>query len=240
MSLAFPSGTRAVDDVTLAVPAGKIFSLVGPSGCGKTTMLRMMAGLDLPTGGEIEIIPATNSGDGEIGFVFQQPSLLRWRTAISNVMLPLELTSAPSTAAENRSIAQEMLQQVGLADSANLYPHQLSGGMQMRVSIARALVSKPKVLLLDEPFAALDDMLREQLGGLVLDLWTQRPLTVVMVTHNIAEAIMLSHHIAVMRNGKLAAAIENSMPWPRGAADRRQFPFGDVYQQVRSAMREND
>ncbi|KAA1259419.1 Bicarbonate transport ATP-binding protein CmpD [Rubripirellula obstinata] len=240
VSLVFSSGTRAVDEVTLSVPAGKIMSLVGPSGCGKTTMLRMIAGLEKPTAGEIQITPSIDGAAGEIGFVFQQPSLLRWRTAIENVTLPLELMSSSATQSQNRSTAAQMLQQVGLADSVNLYPHQLSGGMRMRVSIARALVTQPKVLLLDEPFAALDDTLREQLGGLVLDLWTQRPLTIVMVTHNIAEAVMLSHRIAVMRNGKLAETIDNPMPWPRDDSNRSQAPFSDTYQLVRSVMRGDD
>ena len=237
MSLVFPTGIRAVDDVSFTVPAGKILSLVGPSGCGKTTLLRMMAGLAQPTAGEIQTIPEINSAAGEIGFVFQQPSLLRWRTAIANVMLPLELMSGLSAKSENRSAAEDMLQQVGLADAAHLYPHQLSGGMRMRVSIARALVSQPKVLLLDEPFAALDDSLREQLGNLVLDLWAMRPLSVVMVTHNIDEAIMLSHQIAVMRGGMLAAMIDNPMPWPRSDSNRMQTPFSGIYEHVRSAMR---
>ncbi len=237
MSLVFPTGTSAVDSVSLSVPAGKILSLVGPSGCGKTTMLRMIAGLQKPTAGKIQVKPSIDGAAGEIGFVFQQPSLLRWRTAMDNVLLPLQLMTGSRTSSQNRSMAEEMLEQVGLADSVNLYPHQLSGGMQMRVSIARALVTQPKILLLDEPFAALDDSLREQLGSLVLHLWTQRPLSVVMVTHNIAEAIMLSHRIAVMRSGKLAETIDNPMPWPRGDSSRSQASFSETYQQVRSAMR---
>ena len=237
MSLTFPTGIRAVEDVSLTVAAGKVLSLVGPSGCGKTTILRMMAGLIEPTAGEIQVSPPIDSTAGEIGFVFQQPSLLRWRTAIANVMLPLELMTGSSTKSEHRLAAAEILQQVGLSDAADLYPHQLSGGMRMRVSIARALVTKPKVLLLDEPFAALDDSLREQLGNLVLDLWALRPLSVVMVTHNIAEAVMLSHRIAVMRAGKLAEVIDNQMSWPRDDFNRRQTPFSDVYERVRSVMR---
>lgn len=230
----------AVDHVSLDIDAGTIVSMVGPSGCGKTTMLRMIAGLAQPTGGTVQIDPATDSTRGQIGFVFQQPSLLRWRTALENVMLPLELIPSKRSAAERRELATQMLSRVHLQDAASKFPHQLSGGMQMRVSIARALVTRPRILLLDEPFAALDEMLRGQLGELLLELWSDERFTAVMVTHNIAEAVTLSHRIAVMRAGRMVDEIENPLPWPRDQNDRRLSPYSDVYEQVRSSMRGDD
>ena len=237
LSLVFSNQVRAVDDATLAATAGQILSLVGPSGCGKTSMLRLMAGLEKPSAGHVTISPAADSTRGEIGFVFQQPALLRWRTAVENVTLPLELMSEPIGRKQRHKMAMEMLRQVDLVDAADRFPCQLSGGMRMRVSIARALVTQPSVLLLDEPFAALDDMLRNQLGDLILSLWQERRFTGVMVTHNIAEAITLSHTIAVMRRGKLEAIIANNLPWPRGEATRRLTEFGSVYGRVSDALR---
>ena len=152
--------------------------------------------------------PPIRQHPGGIAFVFQQPTLLPWRTALENVMLPLELIARSPGAHRqrvplDRAMATQSLERLGLADALHRYPRQLSGGMKMRVSIARALVTEPSILLLDEPFAALDDMLRNQLGEIVLGLWEQRRFTAVMVTHNIAESILLSHRIAVMRQGRL-------------------------------------
>jgi NitT/TauT family transport system ATP-binding protein len=235
LSIEYPNGPRAVDDVCLTVPSGQIVSLIGPSGCGKTTLLRLIARLEKPSTGTVSFQPPAGR-KGETAFVFQQPTLMPWRTATENVTLPLELIGGGSRQSQ-RAAALATLDQVGLSDAANRFPRQLSGGMKMRVSIARALVTKPHVLLLDEPFAALDDMLRNQLGQLLLDLWDRRRFTTVLVTHNIAEAILLSHRVAVMHDGRISSQIENPLPWPREDEMRRSTSFGDFYGQVSDALR---
>lgn len=232
----FGGGVRAVDAVNLTAAAGEILALVGPSGCGKTTLLRLMANLQLPTSGSVDIDPVAVGCRGEVAFVFQQPSLLRWRTAIENVTLPLELIGR-GNAAERNEVAAEMLRRVDLVDAMDRYPSQLSGGMKMRVSIARALVTQPRVILLDEPFAALDDMLRTQLGELLLRLWQAQGFTAVMVTHNIGESILLSHRIAVMRSGKVTVTFDNPLPRPRQDSLRESPEFGQVYGRVSRALR---
>lgn len=236
LSLQYPGGTRAVDNISLKVNPGEIVSLIGPSGCGKTTLLRLMAGLEQPTEGAVSLDPPVRGDAGGIAFVFQQPSLLPWRTAIQNVVLPLDLIGKGS-ASDRREIASELLKTVGLADAAKCFPSELSGGMKMRVSIARALATSPHVLLLDEPFAALDDMLRNQLGQLLLELWERRHFTVVMVTHNIAESVLLSNRIAVMREGALASVLDNPLPQPRNEEMRTTGEFGEFYGHVSRALR---
>ncbi len=236
VGLKFPDGTRAVDDVSLRIAAGTIASLVGPSGCGKTSLLRLLAGLERPSSGVVVLDPVVSAAAGEIAFVFQQPALLPWRTAIENVMLPLELTGRVS-ASQQRELASELLADVGLSDALNKRPTELSGGMRMRVSIARALVTSPRVLLLDEPFAALDDLLRGQLGELLLELWTRRRFTAVMVTHNIGEAILLSDQVIVMRSGKTQTPRENPLPQPRSDSLRRTPEFGEFYGVLSDSMR---
>jgi ABC-type nitrate/sulfonate/bicarbonate transport system ATPase subunit len=236
LSIQYAGGPLAVADVSLTVPAGQLWSLIGPSGCGKTTLLRLMAGLELPSSGSVTMEPPVASRQGGIAFVFQRPTLLPWRSTLENVMLPLELIGR-SRRDQRRAAATAMLESVGLGDSLGRFPHQLSGGMQMRVSIARALVTRPQVLLLDEPFAALDDMLRNQLGQLVLELWRQQHLTVVMVTHNVAESILLSHQIVVMRDGRVGQPLDNPLPWPRGESLRTTAEFGRFYGRVSEALR---
>jgi len=235
ISIDYPRGPRAVDGACLSVPSGEIVSLIGPSGCGKTTLLRLIARLESPTSGTVLFDPPA-SRKGESAFVFQQPTLMPWRTAVENVTLPLELISS-GTNKERHDAAIAMLGQVGLANEADRFPHQLSGGMKMRVSIARALITEPHVLMLDEPFAAIDDMLRTQLGQLLLDLWERRRFTAILVTHNIAEAILLSHHVAVMHNGQISSQVENPLPWPRDDDMRRSSLFGQFYGQVSDALR---
>ena len=232
----FGGGVRAVDQVNLTARAGEILSLVGPSGCGKTTLLRLMAGLQRPTAGSVSVDPVAEGNRGEIAFVFQQPSLLRWRTAVENVTLPLELIGR-GTAASRKEVAIEMLRRVDLGDAMDRYPSQLSGGMKMRVSLARALVTTPRILLLDEPFAALDDMLRTQLGELLLRLWRDQQFSAVMVTHNVGESILLSHRIAVMRFGKVTTQMDNPLSRPRGDSLRTTPEFGAFYGQVSRALR---
>lgn len=235
VDVTFGGAVRAVDHVTLSIPSGQIVSLIGPSGCGKTTLLRLIAGLQRPSSGQIRFRPPAGR-KGELGFVFQQATLMPWRTALENVMLPLQLIGQGS-AAEHRLRAGELLAQVELADAADRFPHQLSGGMQMRVSMARALVTEPRVLLLDEPLAAVDDLLRAQLSELLLRLWQHHRFTAVLVTHNIAEAVLLSHRVIVMREGRLTAQLDNPLPWPRGEHLRRSMAFGEVFGQLSDALR---
>ena len=236
VTVEFPGGVRPVDEIELAVPAGRLLALVGPSGCGKTTLLRVLAGLQPPRGGTVEYGSAVRPGPGGVSFVFQQPALLPWRTALENVLLPLQLAGI-GTHADRRRTAETMLAEVDLADAMGRFPDQLSGGMRMRVSLARALVTSPSVLLLDEPFAALDDMLRNQLGELVHRLWRSLGFTAVMVTHNIGEAVLLSHQIAVMRHGRLGQPIDNPLPEPRGESLRRTAEFARFYGVVSDALR---
>ncbi|MFK8111450.1 MAG: ABC transporter ATP-binding protein [Rubripirellula sp.] len=236
LSLQFPRGPRAVAGVDLHGEAGEITSLIGPSGCGKTSLLRLIASLHEPTSGSVELSPAAESKRGQLSFVFQQPTLLPWRTALQNVCLPLELVGQQD-ASERKAIATAMLETVGLADAQGRFPEELSGGMKMRVSLARALITEPSVLLLDEPFAALDDMLRNQLGDLLLSLWQDRQFTAVMVTHNIGEAILLSHRIAVMHDGSVSETIENPLDWPRGESTRSTPAFASFYGQVSQSLR---
>lgn len=239
LSIEYQGGPRAVDHVDLTVAAGEILSLIGPSGCGKTTLLRLMAGLEQPTAGSVMLDPPVQPTQGGIAFVFQSPTLLPWRTALENVALPLELIGRGSSAQRNR-IAGEMLETVGLSDARRRFPHQLSGGMKMRVSIARALVTEPRLLLLDEPFAALDDMLRNQLGELVRELWQRRKFTAVMVTHNVGESILMSHRVAVMHDGRLSGVVDNPLPRPRSESVRTTAEFGQFYGRVRELLRQSE
>jgi NitT/TauT family transport system ATP-binding protein len=241
MSVQFANSRPAVDTVSCEFPAGLVTSLVGPSGCGKTTLLRTLARLQAPTAGSIEVVPPARPERGEVAFVFQQPTLLPWRSAMENVMLPLQLGIDPVAGASIRDRARTELLAMELnADSLERLPTALSGGMRMRVSLARALVTRPSVLLLDEPFAALDDMLRTTLCELLLRRWSERPFTIVLVTHNIGEAAMLSHHVLVMRDGKIGQAFDNEMPWPRTEAVRTSPSFGEFYRRISDALRGRD
>lgn len=246
VSLTYPDGTRAVDEVNLNIAAGEITAVLGPSGCGKSTLLRLLAGLLQPTSGAIRFhLPSVASADaaaglgrGELAYVFQDAGLLPWRSVLKNVTLPMELLGNRSRESR-RQRALEQLTSVGLrAPEWQKTPAELSGGMRMRVSIARALVTDPSVLLLDEPFAALDDMLRERLGTMVVELWKARARTIVLVTHNIAEAIMWSSHVVVMGRGTIAREIEIDIPNHRHPDCRRTPEFGRVYGEVSDALRE--
>ena len=236
VSVHFSPRSIAVDNVTLGVREGEILTLIGPSGCGKTTLLRAIAGLQPTTNGTVTLRPSSVSTEGKIGFVFQQPALLPWATTLRNVTLPLELINWGDRLLR-RQAAEETLESVKLADACDKRPSELSGGMQMRASIARALVTNPSILLLDEPFAALDDMLRSELGQLLLALWETRKFTAVMVTHNIGESLLLSHRIAVMRDGRLETIIDNPLPWPRNPSLLRTARFAEFYGVVSDTLR---
>jgi NitT/TauT family transport system ATP-binding protein len=202
-------------------------SILGPSGCGKSTLLRLIAHLDVPTNGSIEVQPPSASRSA-IGFVFQDAHLLPWRTVLRNVMLPLELVRRPRhIASEAADAARAALEQVGLADALDRYPGQLSGGMKMRVSLARALVTDPQLLLLDEPFAALDEITRHRLDEQLRDLWLRRKITVVFVTHSINEAAYLSERAIVMtrRPGRIVLDHPLALPAQRSSALRGEPAF---------------
>ncbi len=236
LDVRFPDGTVGVEGANLHVTAGEIVALVGPSGCGKTTLLRTLAGLQAASQGSLRCDPPMTRG--RLAFVFQQPSLLPWRSARQNVALPLELTAAATTASSRRAVATARLRSVELpATDHDKFPHELSGGMQMRVSIARALATDPSLLLLDEPFAALDDMLRNRLGELLLRLWRERRRTMVLVTHNIGEAVLLSHRVVVMRHGRLVGEVPITLPEPRDESLRRSPAFGTLYGRVGDLLR---
>jgi NitT/TauT family transport system ATP-binding protein len=201
VSKLFSNGTLALKDMTLTVERGEFLSLLGPSGCGKSTALRIIAGLGDPSSGSIDwpssTINSRGKPEGDIGFVFQEPTLMPWKTVFGNVYLPLRLRGVGKAAATSR--VMETLASVGLADFAKAYPRELSGGMKMRVSIARALVTQPKLLLMDEPFAALDEITRQKLNDDVLRLWHETGITVIFVTHSVFESAFLSNRIVVMR-----------------------------------------
>ena len=201
VSKTFSNGTLALSDMSLHVESGEFISLLGPSGCGKSTALRIIAGLGGASSGRIDWpssrINAKGLPEGDIGFVFQEPTLLPWKTVFGNVHLPLKLRGMSKVAAHEQIM--ETLATVGLQDFADAYPRELSGGMKMRVSIARALVTKPKLLLMDEPFAALDEITRQKLNDDVLRLWHTTGITVIFVTHSVYESAYLSNRIVVMK-----------------------------------------
>ncbi len=216
---------RALRDISFQVMAGEFVTMVGPSGCGKTTLLRIVGGL-LPAAGRISIAGRPLTGPRrEIGFVFQTPSLLPWRTVLKNVTLPLEIANPKGWSPEKR--ARELLELVGLKGFENAYPHELSGGMQQRVAIARALIHDPSILLMDEPFGALDAITREQMNLELLRIWEARQKTVLLVTHNIQEAIFLADRVLVMgpRPGHIEATVAVDLPRPR----RPEMVYGEAF-----------
>jgi NitT/TauT family transport system ATP-binding protein len=217
----FTNGTAALDELSVEIPAGAFVSLLGPSGCGKSTVLRLIAGLDPPTRGRVEWPDATP----RLGFVFQEPTLMDWASAAKNVALPLELEGIPRLEALTR--ARAALDQLGLGGFAEALPCELSGGMRMRVSIARGLVAEPSVLLMDEPFAALDEFTRMRLNDDLLRLWSERQFTAIFVTHSVFEAVYLSQRILILsgRPGRLVADLENPAPYPRAPDYRTSDAF---------------
>jgi ABC-type nitrate/sulfonate/bicarbonate transport system ATPase subunit len=228
---------QALKGINVDIKHGKITSLIGPSGCGKTTLLRCIAGLQPPTSGTIEPPPASVPA-GALAYVFQEPALLPWLDSLHNVMLPLDLVGH-GTRAERRAAADHWLGEVGFAaaDQAKC-PGELSGGMRMRVSLARALVTEPAILLLDEPFAALDDLLRTRLTDLLLDLHARHPRTMVLVTHNIGEAILVGDTVCSIHDGRIRGSVAVDLPRPRRARTRGSPAFGRLYDAVSDLLAE--
>ena len=233
--------TVALERATLGIAAGEFISLIGPSGCGKTTLLRLIADLIQPTGGELRIhgkTPREAREERDYGYVFQSPVLYDWRTVIKNVMLPLEIMDYGRT--ERRQRAEALLAMVGLQDFHDQYPWQLSGGMQQRVSIARALAFDPKLMLMDEPFGALDEITREAMQVELLRIWQETKKTVVFVTHSIPEAVFLSTRIVVMtpRPGKITQLLDVDLPYPRDVDTRESNRFFELATEVRETLRD--
>ncbi len=228
----FDNGVAALADVTLAVNAGAFLSLVGPSGCGKSTVLRIVAGLLKPDAGTIDF----PQGRPEIGFVFQEPTLMPWATALDNARLPLDLKHERDGAAR----AAAALARMGLAGFENAYPRELSGGMKMRVSIARALAAAPKLLLMDEPFAALDELTRQSLNDDLLALAREDGITIIFVTHSVYESAYLSDRVVVMtpRPGRVADDIALTPPAARDARYRLTPDFAEAARRISAAMQE--
>jgi len=232
-------GIVALSPTTIEVREGEFLSIVGPSGCGKTTLLNLMAGLILPSAGEIRFKGEPSSGPSpEIGLVFQRPVLLPWRRVLDNVLLPVEVMGLKPPA-DYAAKARELLSMVGLSGFENAYPRELSGGMQQRAAIARALVYESSLLLMDEPFAALDAMTREELNIELLRIWRMTGRTIVFVTHNIPEAVLLSDRIVVMtpRPGKVKTIIPVDIPRPRTLSLMGDPEFGKTADRIRALLR---
>jgi len=229
VSKTFSNGTLALTGMNLTVRPGEFVSLLGPSGCGKSTALRIIAGLGGVSEGHIDWPSSkiTNKGlpDGDISFVFQEPTLMPWRTVFGNVHLPLALKGVSARAARPQIMAA--LETVGLADFEKAYPRELSGGMKMRVSIARALVTKPKLLLMDEPFAALDEITRQKLNDDVLKLWKETGIAVIFVTHSVYESAYLSNRIVVM--GARPGRVHEDFPLDAGVEKNEEFRLSEAY-----------
>ena len=232
--------TVALEGIDLDIRMGEFVSLIGPSGCGKSTLLRIIGDLIAPTRGTVVVNgkPADQARrDRDYGMVFQAPVLFEWRTVEDNVKLPLEIQGA--SAAKRTARAKEMLELVELGDFLGHYPWQLSGGMQQRVAIARALAFEPAILLMDEPFGALDEMTRERMNSEVLRIWERTGTTVVFVTHSIPEAVFLSSRVVVMsaRPGRVTKVIDVDLPRPRNEDTRETRRYFELVTEVREALR---
>ena len=230
VSKSYATGVQALADFDLVIRAGEFVSFLGPSGCGKSTALRIVAGLSAATTGRVE----WPNGEAPIGFVFQDPTLMPWATVEKNVALPLTLSGRDDSTA-----VADVLQHVGLHDFASSYPRELSGGMKMRASIARALVTGPDLLLMDEPFAALDEITRFKLNNELLGLWHESKRTVVFVTHSVFESVFLSQRIVVMtpRPGRVFTEIAIPAAYPRDENFRTSVEYADCCSQVGKALR---
>lgn len=235
VSYSFPAYPRVVNQVDWQIARGEVHSLVGRSGCGKTTLLKLAAGLLLPDAGTVTVDgQALRKPGSQLGFVFQAPTLLEWKTVLDNVLLPVTLQRKPLPA--DRARADELLALMGLSGLGRRFPTELSSGQQSRVAIARALLLAPSLLLLDEPFAALDAITREELQDDFLRICRLAQTTVFFVTHDISEAVYLADRVAVMADGKITDDLAVNLPWPRGRELRYGAPFNAVCAQVRRAM----
>jgi NitT/TauT family transport system ATP-binding protein len=243
VSVEFPAADeplQALHDLTLEIPAGSLTVVIGPNGCGKSTLLRVIAGLVRPTTGGVHVGEGANeaprAGDGRVGLAFQQPRLMPWLSTLDNVALPLTLAGARTDEARGRAL--DALERVGLAEAAAAYPVHLSGGMAQRAGLARALITDPPILLLDEPFSALDALTREAFDGELQRLWLDRPRTLVLVTHSVSEAIRMADRIVVMtaRPGTVAREIPVDLPRPRPATAGGSAT--DLDAEVRAALAE--
>lgn len=227
----FDDGTTVFDRLNLDVPQGQFLAVLGPSGCGKSTLLRLVARLDQPQGGSVTTAPGS-----KVAYVFQEPHLLPWRAARDNVALPLELMGASRS--ERREAAMAALAQVDLQEAAGRYPHQLSGGMRMRVSLARAMVTRPQLLLLDEPFGALDEITRQQLDLQLRRLWERLGITVIFVTHAISEAVFLAERAIVLSRRPARVVLDRAIDLlpPRTPEVRTETAFARIVHELFEAL----
>ncbi|OFZ92700.1 MAG: ABC transporter ATP-binding protein [Betaproteobacteria bacterium RIFCSPLOWO2_02_67_12] len=224
----------AISDATFDVMAGELVSLVGPSGCGKSTLLKLLAGLHAHDGGEVRIGSGAHSFDParDVGMVFQAPLLLKWRRILENVLLPAEILGLPMAAARER--ARALLALVGLSGSEDKYPYELSGGMQQRAAIARSLVHDPKLVLMDEPFGALDALTREKMNLELLRIWKEAGKTIIFVTHGISEAVFLGTRVVVFTAGpaRMADNFQIDLPYPRTLDLKTHERFGEYTRRI--------
>ena len=236
VSKVYDNGLTALAPLDLDVPRGEFLSLLGPSGCGKSTALRLIAGLSTPTSGEVQVGRGSTRAGHAIGFVFQEPTLMPWASVADNVRLPLKLSHAPR--AETDAKVSDALARVGLADFAGVFPRELSGGMKMRVSLARALVTDPDILLMDEPFAALDEITRFRLNNDLVALWRNLNKTVIFVTHSVFESVYLSQRVVVMtpRPGRISAEFRITAPEPRNETFRTSADYAAQCRDVSIAL----
>jgi len=234
VSLLYQSGTQALDRLSLSVAEGEFLTLLGPSGCGKSTLLRLIAGLAEPSDGQVEWSP--DGGARRLGFVFQEPTLMPWARVEDNIRLPLMLAAVSKSESDSR--VSEATAQVGLEGFGRAYPRELSGGMKMRVSIARALVTRPQILLMDEPFAALDEITRFKLENDLSSLAHRQRLTVLFVTHSVFESVYLGSRVVVLspRPGRVAAEFRVEAPAPRGEAFRTSSMYLVACRQVSALL----
>lgn len=235
---------EALQDISFDVPAHSVVSVVGPSGCGKTTLLKLVSRVFSPTKGNVELegVPIQQANlAGRLSYVFQKPLLLPWRSALANVLMPLEIVAGKIGPQEIQR-AHDALHLTGLKGFEESYPSQLSGGMQQRVSLARALVIEPEVLLMDEPFSALDEITRESLQGELLRIWQSAKSAALFITHNVDEAVLLSDRVIVLssRPGRIVRQIEIDLARPRDIEVRRSSRYRDLVDEVRSSLRHNE
>lgn len=237
----YSSSTIALQDVNLDIKEKEFVSFVGPSGCGKSTLMRIIAGLGDVTSGNVSVLGTTpedaRKQKGEVAFVFQEATLLPWRSVMANVGLPLEINGVPKKERVKRG--ERVLELVGLKEHMYAMPNELSGGMKMRVSIARALIANPKLLIMDEPFGALDEITRQNLQHELLDIWKQEDLTVLFVTHNVFESVYLSNRTVVMtpRPGEISSVIDVDLPYPRQDHLRTSQRYGELVSEVSESLK---